>query len=212
MLFPSLTVIDDAEPRAAALNMALDEALLFRAEGPILRAYRWASPAVSFGYFGQYEEARRQFPQREVVRRWTGGGTVDHAQDFTYSLIMPGLAAISSREIYWAVHAVIAVAWGEDAGVARTDSERISSACFENPVAGDVLVGGRKVAGAALRRTRRGLLLQGSVSPVREGLLRRLADDLAAETSAGAILEETAILAERMALERYATDAWLKRK
>src|SRR2546423_1117404 len=40
---------------------------------------------------------------------------------------------------------------------------RYSDNCFANPVRADVLLDGRKIAGAAQRRTTRGLLHQGSI-------------------------------------------------
>jgi lipoate-protein ligase A len=79
-----LHLYDDPEPKAAALNMAVDEALLISATAPILRFYRWRAPALSFGYFGRYAEVDNQAGGREIVRRWTGGGIVLHGDDLTY--------------------------------------------------------------------------------------------------------------------------------
>src|SRR3954462_12222332 len=99
----ALHVYDDLEPRPAALNMAIDEALLNCAPLPALRYYRWQRPAVSFGYFGSYAEVKNQSGDREIVRRWTGGGTVPHGDDLTYSIILPAtdpLFVRSSPDIY----------------------------------------------------------------------------------------------------------------
>ena len=77
-------------PRAAAANMALDEALLNMAPSlgqPILRFYSWNEPAASFGYFQKFAEIARATPLRPLVRRPTGGGLVPHDADWTYSLI-----------------------------------------------------------------------------------------------------------------------------
>ena len=51
--------------------------------------------------------------------------------------------------------------------------------CFANPVRADVLSNGRKIAGAAQRRTRRGLLQQGSIQGV--DLATKFADQFASE-------------------------------
>jgi lipoate-protein ligase A len=48
---PELDFFDDAEPHSAALNMAVDEALLGVIPGPVLRVYRWERAAVSFWSF-----------------------------------------------------------------------------------------------------------------------------------------------------------------
>ena len=52
-MLDALHVYDDLDPKAAALNMAVDEALLETAGAPILRFYRWRRPSLSFGYFGR---------------------------------------------------------------------------------------------------------------------------------------------------------------
>ena len=169
MLFERLIEIRDPAPHSAALNMALDEVLLAGAREPMLRLYRWERPAVSFGYFGKFAPVAAAWPGRELVRRMTGGGIVPHGGDLTYSLIVPGnhvFAERSPREIYRAVHETIAAALltvGVVSALANAPEEHGSGACFENPAEFDLLAHGKKIAGAAMRRTRCGLLLQGSV-------------------------------------------------
>ena len=51
-IFATLEVCHDHAPHSAAMNMAIDEALLEYATIPLIRFYRWQSPALSFGYFG----------------------------------------------------------------------------------------------------------------------------------------------------------------
>src|SRR5436309_3426753 len=55
-LFDSLIVYHDIASRSAALNMAIDEALLETAEIATVRFYKWDHPALSFGYFGKFTE------------------------------------------------------------------------------------------------------------------------------------------------------------
>src|SRR5207249_1341892 len=57
--------------------------------------------------------------------------------------------------------------------------------CFANPVRADVMIDGRKIAGAAQRRTRRGLLQQGSIQGVdlANGLAECFAHALSANRS-----------------------------
>src|SRR5215217_5562272 len=87
--FGNLYVYQDAEPRSAAMNMAIDETLLKQTSVPSLRCYQWRKPSVSFGYFGFYADVAEHEPEREIVRRWTGGGIVLHGTDFTYSVVIP---------------------------------------------------------------------------------------------------------------------------
>ena len=215
MLFDGLIEVLDPEPHDAALNMAIDEVLLRAASAPTLRIYRWARPAVSFGYFGKWADAARAWPDRDIVRRWTGGGIVPHGGDVTYSVIVPRahpFFGVSPRESYRAIHECVAGAlW--NASLAANASPQISAACFENPVLHDVLVADRKVAGAAQRRSKCGLLHQGSIQFVEEPAL--IASTFANNFSSGVLQRSLApdILAEAADLlrEKYATAAWTRR-
>jgi len=215
-----LHVYDDLEPKPAALNMAVDEALLAKAEAPILRFYRWRQPSLSFGYFGIYAEAARQANEREIVRRWTGDGIVPHGDDLTYSVIIPKahpFFAKSSLEIYAAVHDAIRRALESnhiEAALVSQAAPKISENCFANAVRADVMSAGRKIAGAAHRRSRAGLLHQGSIQ--RHDLPDRFRSDLPAmlceryETRSlnPALMER----ANQIAAEKYGTTEWLRRR
>src|SRR5438132_452374 len=88
-IFARLEVYHDVTPRSAATNMAVDEALLELAATPSLRVYRWDHLALSFGYFGKFANVAEYERDRDLVRRWTGGGIVLHGDDLTYSIIIP---------------------------------------------------------------------------------------------------------------------------
>lgn len=214
----------DSQPRSAAMNMALDEVLLREARRPLLRVYGWVRPAVSYGYFEPWEPVAVAHPGRERVRRWTGGGVVLHGEDWTYSFIIPrcdGLAAARPPEIYGWVHRALArvlrewdeADYGEEVTVTTETAEKASQACFENPVAHDVMIGGRKIAGAAQRRSRFGLLHQGSLQGVSvpEDLAGRLAYALGRECVPGIVNGEMLEQAEGLANGKYATEAWCNR-
>jgi len=216
MLFEELVWLDDPVPHSAALNMAIDEVLLRTATQPVLRTYRWARAAVSFGYFGAHDEVSRRFPGRERVRRWTGGGVVLHGEDFTYSVMVPrghAFAGCGAEETYRAIHEVIGTVLGPEVALAIEVAAPRSDACFENPVRHDLVAEGVKIAGAAQRRTRAGLLHQGSVQCA--GLPGNTGERLAAALSARVERQEPppALLAEAadLAATRYAAAAWLRR-
>src|SRR5712671_4378822 len=106
-IFGSLDVYHDEPSRSAALNMAIDEALLETAEVPTIRFYQWDHPALSFGYFGKFTEVSAHSTERDLVRRWTGGGIVFHGNDLTYSLVIPASDPVfdeSSIAIYEKIH------------------------------------------------------------------------------------------------------------
>jgi lipoate-protein ligase A len=219
-MLDQLEVYDDAEPRAAALNMAVDEALLESATSPTLRFYRWRGPALSFGYFGVFTEVAEQRTHREIVRRWTGGGVVPHGEDLTYSVIIPArhsFFARSSLEIYSELHDAIRRALttsGVEATLASAVSPKVSEHCFANAVRADVLIDGRKIAGAAHRRSRAGLLHQGSIqlsglpAEFMDDFARALCDRFARKT----LPPELILRANAIAQAKYATDEWLMRR
>ena len=87
-------------------NMETDESLaagLDAAGGiPLLRVYGWKPHAVSIGFHQQMEDFDLRALQRagiDIVRRPTGGRAILHADEITYSVVMPG-GGRSPREIY----------------------------------------------------------------------------------------------------------------
>src|SRR5438132_1891082 len=89
------------------MNMAIDEALLEHASSPSIRFYRWDHPALSFGYFGKFADVANYSTERDLVRRWTGGGIVFHGDDLTYSIVVPASDSVfteSAISIYENVH------------------------------------------------------------------------------------------------------------
>jgi len=220
MLFERLVIHDDRSLASAVLNMAIDEALLEQSALPVLRFYGWRRPSLSFGYFGKFAEVAAEADTRDLVRRWTGGGSVLHGEDLTYSLVTPAgfpAFACGPAAIYAALHAAIRdvlVAEGRDAQLAAADAPKISDACFANPVRDDVLLLGRKIAGAAQRRTRSGFLHQGSIqlSDLAETFRDRFARALSPRVKAEEIPADTLRRAAVLAAEKYATEAWLRRR
>src|SRR5437667_10498686 len=110
-MFERIDVYLDDSSRSAAMNMAIDEALLEIATIPLIRFYRWNSPALSFGYFGKFAAVADYATERDLVRRWTGGGIVFHGDDLTYSIVIPvrdSVFAESSMNIYKKIHRALA--------------------------------------------------------------------------------------------------------
>jgi lipoyl(octanoyl) transferase len=219
-VFAALEVYHDVDSRSAALNMAIDEALLETAPAPTIRFYRWKQPALSFGYFGKFTDVVNYGSERDIVRRWTGGGIVFHGDDLTYSLVIPSHDPAfleSSMSIYEKTHAAIRaalVADGKDTELAEQAAPKISEACFSNAVRADVLLNGEKIAGAAQRRTRRGLLQQGSLQHVDLGpdFEKNFAARLSAEFREQTLDRHVLDRAHRIAEEKYATSGWLRRR
>jgi lipoate-protein ligase A len=231
-LLGKLEVYDDMSRHSAATNMAIDEALLEYATAPCIRFYRWQSPALSFGYFGLFNHVAAYTLERDLVRRWTGGGIVFHGEDLTYALVIPADDAAfneSSPCIYERVHHALAnalnaigqravvVTGGVDPGRSNIAQGAAVNAsgynCFANPVRADVMIDGRKIAGAAQRRTRRGLLQQGSIQGVqlKKGFAERFAAALSANRSKQDISKEVLIRARELVQQKYGTESWLRK-
>ena len=226
-LFDALNVSHDDAAHSAATNMAIDEALLEYATNPAIRFYRWQSPALSFGYSGRFADVATYQQERELVRRWTGGGIVFHGKDLTYSIVIPvddPAFSESSMSIYEKIHRALADAL-EEAGrhpvltghADRSGGARVNDpgySCFENPVRADVMIDGRKVAGAAQRRTRCGLLQQGSIQGIdlEKGLARRFAEALSPDCSERKLDDKVLNRARELAEQKYSTDAWLRKR
>jgi lipoate-protein ligase A len=144
-------------------NMAADELLLEAAGAGTasLRFYGWSEPTVSLGYF-QPHAAR--LPGLPYVRRPSGGLMLVHHHEITYALALPAGAPWQTGEPWLRrMHRILAAALAEFGISSRLheppDAHSDTPLCFRHLTAGDLLVGGAKVAGSAQRR-QRGLLMQ----------------------------------------------------
>jgi len=211
---------DSTVLRDGAMNMAIDEVLLCESERPWLRWYGWERRTVSVGYFcasGDLATGAGAW-----VRRWTGGGRVAHGGelDSTYAIGVPRgypESRLRAADAYRLIHGALVEALGEighRAVLASSPGAGASLPCFDNPVPADVLgAGGEKIAGGAQRRSRHGLLHQGSIQGVRldESFGAVFASYLAAgwceEELPAVVLESAAGLAG----SKYRSRDWLER-
>ncbi|HET7470070.1 MAG TPA: hypothetical protein VFJ81_10365 [Gemmatimonadales bacterium] len=162
-----------ALPRPGWLNMAIDAALLERAQAGErwVRLYAW-EPTLSFG---RHEPVDRRYDSSiiadlglAVVRRPTGGRAVWHADELTYALAAPVNEVGSLPEAYRRVHEWLRDALrtlGAPAELApRTRTVGVDAgACFASSAGGEVVVGGRKVVGSAQLRQGTAMLQHGSI-------------------------------------------------
>lgn len=178
-------------------NMAIDAALLeaLPENLALFRHYGWTEPAATFGYSQRYSDVQSTLgasnesaPFTRIVRRITGGGIVDHRNDWTYALLLQRALAPTRQaptKLYQGIHRALKAALAEKGGIetqlapcpkacqdsgsgaqaTATPSTPAALSCFVQAAADDVLLpDGHKVAGAAMKRTHNGLLIQGSIS------------------------------------------------
>jgi len=229
--------------------MALDFLLLQRypeATAARFRHYRWRQPAFTFGYSQKIDFVRSTIEGSgpnllnstttlargayDLCRRPTGGGIVDHRHDWTYALVVPRghpLEAERAAESYRAVHACLVEALraqGVEAVLQRPHEGQggADGLCFQRAEVHDVIraATGEKIAGAAQKRNKRGLLLQGSIwrpaaagdvdwEKFEEAFAGRLAAmlGLAAERTPWPELDEDEISG---LTEKYSSPEWLE--
>jgi lipoate-protein ligase A len=218
-VFERLSVWIDPVPRNGPAQMACDEAILGMAEAAVLRVFRWSEPWVSAGYFMPWKEARDARPDLPVCRRWTGGGVVVHENDFTFALAAPRSetwSRLRPDESYRLLHETATEALraaGIDAAV--FDGTAAGGAeCFAGPVRYDVMRGGQKILGGAQRRTKRGLLHQGSVQGTGLGadFGMVMATHLAGESAPWDAPDSFESSVSALVREKYAREDFLRRE
>ena len=81
-------------PRSGSFNMAADHLLLdnySRDDHPVFRVYEWESPVLSFGRNEKLDHRINLYACESqgipIIRRITGGKSVLHGFDITYSIV-----------------------------------------------------------------------------------------------------------------------------
>ena len=179
--------------------------------------------AAMYKACGKLHDAQLAISGVQWVRRWTGGGVVDHRADWTYTVVAPTSEPLAHRrgaESYQHLHQALEETLRKEGQAARlsTGAEQTGAAlCFENPVPHDLVGGdGRKLAGAGQRRTRQGLLHQGSVAAAADPAVslqraKRLATHLSAAWQI-AQLEPPSDWIARKSADRYGAAEWTHRR
>ena len=195
--------------------MAIDEWLTVTGEIPVLRSYRWTPGWGSFGYFVKVADLNGE--GMKWVRRWTGGGIVDHRDDWTYTLFVPrghDLAEERGGGSYRSIHSALVTAlndYGTQAKLAGPLPPAAGGECFVQPVEHDILdSSGRKIAGAGQRRTSKGLLHQGSVVTAGRAEVA-LAEGIAKKVVAWEGKPDLGWI-EQKVVEKYGAEEWFARR
>ena len=190
-------IADGAAP--GAWNMAVDEALAEAvaagASPPVLRLYRWSPACLSLGFAQPPAAADAAFCAAhgiDVVRRPTGGRAVLHHLELTYGVAAPlgrGPLGFDLQAAYRAICAALVAGLGrlgvpaELSGAPTAGMIRPIEAlpCFVGPASGEVIAGGRKLVGSAMRRVGDAILQHGTILEGWDGALQAgclgLADD-----------------------------------
>ncbi|HSW86877.1 MAG TPA: hypothetical protein VLG49_05190 [Rhabdochlamydiaceae bacterium] len=148
---------------------------------PILHFYQWQRDSATYGYFVQPDEFLDLEKVKEcgldLAKRPTGGGIVFHAWDLAFSVLVPSncpLFSMNSLENYALVNRAVLRAVHTflkertDLQLTPVDSPELDSDCrrfcMAKPTKYDVMLGERKIAGAAQRKQKGGFLHQGTIA------------------------------------------------
>lgn len=160
----------DSGFNSAAMNMAIDEALL-KSKLPVVRFYGWKPAGLSIGYFQSVDKFNLESLKKhnvDLVRRLTGGNAVLHDKELTYSFIidekeMPKSIVESYKEISKGLLAGL-----KKLGLKAVMNEDVSkngksAVCFNDPSWYEIVVDGKKIVGSAQKRVDGKLLQHGAV-------------------------------------------------
>lgn len=166
-----------------ATNMAIDEVLATKIvpveQTPVFRVYRWQPFTISLGYNQNPAELNLEACRRdgiEIVKRPTGGRAVFHAEEVTYSVILPRGAKLFTADIlttYNLINEGLLAGlklYGVKAElVQRYETGKKSSdyknqiPCFSSSAKYEIAVANKKLVGSAQRRYENSLLQHGSI-------------------------------------------------
>ncbi len=172
----------ETPPVDGATQMATDQAILEHADiidCPTMRVYSWQPFCISLGYHQSEDRidlSRCAGDAIDVVRRPTGGRAVLHAEEVTYSVIIPHsspLCGASISETYARISQGLAKGI-QTLGVPAEMEKRsidlhshyktsLSVSCFSAAALSEILVQGKKLVGSAQRRLPSGVLQHGSI-------------------------------------------------
>jgi lipoate-protein ligase A len=162
-----------------ATNMAVDQAILEAvvegASQPTLRFYAWAPPCLSLGRgqpLADVDQDACRAAGVDIVRRPTGGRSILHTDELTYSA---SLLQSDARAEGGVVESYRRLSEGLLAGLGRLGvrvaqsvsrgpgSVADTAVCFETPADYEITSGGRKLVGSAQWRSRGGVLQHGTL-------------------------------------------------
>lgn len=174
----------DTKVASAEDNMRKDAELLDgcgESSSAILHLYDWRGDCATYGYLvDPYTLLSADGVKKRslsIARRPTGGGVIFHMWDLAFSVIVPASSTLFSENTlqnYALINTAVLRACEEfidSCGIMQMipdDKIALDGSCkrfcMAQPTKYDVVMHGKKVAGAAQRKTVKGFLHQGSIS------------------------------------------------
>lgn len=171
--------ISEKTPRIGPENMAVDEFLFAKAHSEkfgVLRTYSWIKPTFSIGVSQKIDKVLdlNYINSKELafVRRITGGKTVMHDDEITYSVISSEEKFFKENDLYRSYELIAEIILNTlhmskiDAYLSKGSSSILSKSsnpCFSFPTPNEIEVDRLKIVGSAQKRDKFALLQHGSI-------------------------------------------------
>ena len=211
-------------PRFCDVNIAIDE-IFFTKENfeEIFRFYRWLKPSYTIGYFQKYPVKEDSYP---VIRRLTGGLSVLHNKDLSYSLIVSDKMwpyIYNQEKTYKLVHETIRKSLKTINIICDDTSKKVDTiknyCCVNTLYKDDLLLNGKKIVGSCQRRRGTRILVEGSIhldlQEEQKKIFTRkffkiLSETLKCDTTDSFVNNIDLNLAKKLCEEKYNKDKWNK--
>ena len=165
-------------------NMAIDEVLAIKSiphdKRSVFRVYRWQPYAISLGYNQNPNDLNLEKCKRDkidIVRRPTGGRAVLHAEEITYSIIIPKESDFFSPDVLTTYNRInrgiltgLHLIGVKAELIERLPEEEEKSSvykhkipCFSKSAKYEIAYQGKKLVGSAQRRYGNSILQHGSI-------------------------------------------------
>ncbi|MBU0474280.1 MAG: hypothetical protein KKF62_08960 [Bacteroidetes bacterium] len=171
----------DTKSSSGQFNMELDIFLskICKDNEAFFRLYRWNPYTISLGANQNIDEIDIDKCNEEnigLVKRPTGGRAILHAEELTYSLILPFTFGLSAREVYNKVSLTLSAALAKyDSKLSSVELENTQpnfkslldnpsgALCFASTAKSEVKFNGKKLIGSAQRKLNNVVLQHGSI-------------------------------------------------
>ena len=211
-------------PRFCDENIAIDE-IFFTKENfeELFRFYRWLKPSYTIGYFQKYPIKEDRY---HVIRRLTGGLSVLHNKDLSYSLVVSDKMwpyIYNQEKTYKLVHETIRKSLKTINIICDDTSKKVDSiknySCVNTLYKYDLLLNGKKIVGSCQRRRGRRILVEGSIhldlqedqkKNFTKNFFKILSETLKCDTIDSIVNDTDLNLAKKLCKEKYNKDKWNK--
>lgn len=156
-------------------QMAMDEWMLLQTDKWSIfgfRVYQMVDTCTIGRNQKLAEIKERTEAYKRLVRRPTGGGTVFHDDDLIYTLTIPShhaLYELKLGDLYYEIHSLVnrvCKYFSVEAELYDECVKALPDFCFDSPNRFDLLSleNGAKLGGSAIKKSKKGILIQGSLA------------------------------------------------